>query len=366
MLGCEVIADAIVARGLKRVWCYPGGPIAPLIDALDKRGVSIMVGRTEQGSAFAAEAEARLTGKTQVCMVTSGPGSTNVATVVADCFFDSVPVVFIVGQVSVNDFHRAGQRQRGFQEVDTVGIMTPIAKRVLTCYRASNVDQVISDALFLAEDGRPGPIVIDLPMNIQKEPASSSYVPSYSKLYAGDAIVLLSIVERMIAAERPVIIAGHGVILANAVSELRELAHTLQIPVSQSMMGVGAMPSDDPLCLGFHGHTGNARAGKAIYESDFLLVLGSRLDVRQTGTLPNEFAPNAYIVRADIDCAELDNSRVPNVFNIRGDVRDVLQRLLRLVKNSGNPIFETSDAVKQEFFDANEYRTETKEWLLNG
>jgi acetolactate synthase-1/2/3 large subunit len=170
MIGADIIADVIVNHGCKRVYCYPGGTIAPLIDTLDKRGITLFTARSEQGAAYAALAVARLTGEPQVVLVTSGPGVTNVATVVADAYFDSTPLVVICGQVSTSDLNSSGWlRQRGFQEVDTIAIMEPITcmypSRIVSIY---DIDNIINDAFTWCNDRRPGPVVIDLPMNIQK------------------------------------------------------------------------------------------------------------------------------------------------------------------------------------------------------
>jgi acetolactate synthase-1/2/3 large subunit len=172
--GADIIADVIVARGLKRCFIYPGGTIAPLIDALDKREVSLMVGRSEQGSAYAALAVARLTGEPQVCLCTSGPGVTNMVTVVADAYYDSTPLVVVCGQISTNDLQRgdllgAGLlRQRGFQEVPTLAIMYEISKDVLRPFLGDDLNKLMYGAFWIAMRDRPGPVVIDLPMDIQK------------------------------------------------------------------------------------------------------------------------------------------------------------------------------------------------------
>jgi acetolactate synthase-1/2/3 large subunit len=331
IIGADVIADAIAARGIKRVFVYPGGTIAPILDKLQTLGIELFVARHEQGAGYAALAVARLLGEPQVVMVTSGPGVTNVVTPIADAYFDSTPLIVLTGQVGTSDM-RLGLpvRQRGFQEIDSVALMKPITKAQLLPMAASDLPQMMEDAFRIAAEGRPGPVLVDLPMNVQRAelksaPAVSEEVPAVRLKV--DQAAISQLVDWLAAAERPVVIAGQGVLLAHATAELRSFVEGAGIPTSQSLLGLGAFPTDSPLALGFHGHTGNQYAGLAIHNSDLVIAVGSRLDVRQTGNMVGEFVPNGRIVRIDLDPTELSNSRVRVDLSINADARDVLAAL---------------------------------------
>ena len=331
LIGADVIANAIAARGIKRVFVYPGGTIAPILDKLQTLGIELFVARHEQGAGYAALAVARLLGEPQVVMVTSGPGVTNVVTPIADAYFDSTPLVILTGQVGTSDM-RLGLpvRQRGFQEIDSVALMAPITKARLLPMDASELPQMMEDAFRIAAEGRPGPVLVDLPMNVQRAelkapPAVSKGVPAARTKV--DPAAISQLVDWLATAERPVVIAGQGVLLAHATAELRSLVETAGIPTSQSLLGLGALPTSSPLALGFHGHTGNQYAGLAIHNADLLIAIGSRLDVRQTGNMVGEFVPNGRIVRIDLDPAELSNSRVRVDLSINADARDALASL---------------------------------------
>jgi acetolactate synthase-1/2/3 large subunit len=331
MLGADAIAEAFVRHGIERVHVFPGGTIAPIFESALARGIDIFTARHEQGAGYAALAAARLRGRPEVAMVTSGPGVTNLVTPVADAYFDSTPLVVITGQVGTGDMRGdRAIRQRGFQEVDTMALMRPITKTQLQPLHPGEVLEAIERAFRESAEARPGPVLVDLPMNVQRgefvwepPPALSRDAPPEL-----DAEPLDAAVDRLLAARRPVILAGQGVLLARAHEELRRLAIEREIPVSQSLLGLGAFPTDHPLALGYHGHTGNQYAGRAIHEADLVLVLGSRLDVRQTGSLPDQFAPAAEIVRVELEQGELDDSRVRSDVALLGDVRQALLGML--------------------------------------
>jgi acetolactate synthase-1/2/3 large subunit len=264
-------------------------------------------------------------------MVTSGPGVTNVVTPVADAYFDSTPLVVLTGQVGTGDMRfDLPVRQRGFQEIDTMALLAPITKARFLPMAASDLPQVMADAFRLAAEGRPGPVLVDLPMNVQRAELPSAPALAEEPPRAGlsvDPAAISQLAEWLAAAERPVVIAGQGVLLARATAELRSLIEGAGIPTSQSLLGLGAFPTTSPLALGFHGHTGNQYAGKAIYNADLLIAVGSRLDVRQTGSMVREFVPNGRIVRIDLDPAELANSRVRVDLSINADAREALAGL---------------------------------------
>jgi len=344
--GADVVADAFVHHGIERIHVFPGGTIAPIFEAAIARNVEIFTARHEQGAGYAALAAARLRGRPEVAMVTSGPGATNLVTPVADAYFDSTPLVAITGQVATSDMRGAMPiRQRGFQEVDTVSMMRPITKEQILPRRAEDVAQAVERAFRISAAGKPGPVLLDLPMNVQREvlSAPTSCEPQHGSAeqeISGaepDAAELDAIAARIRSASRPVIVAGQGVLLARAQQELRRLAIMRQIPVSQSLLGLGAFPTAHPLALGYHGHTGNQYAGLAIHEADLVLVFGSRLDVRQTGSLPDRFAPGATIVRIELDEGELACSRVRSDLTVHGDVRRALTGLISRLEGCPQP-----------------------------
>lgn len=340
MLGADAIANAFVHHGVERVHVFPGGTIAPIFESVLARGIDIFTARHEQGAGYAAVAAARLRGRPEVAMVTSGPGATNLVTPVADAYFDSTPLVVITGQVSTGDMRGDRPiRQRGFQEVDTMALMRPITKAQLQPLHTGEVPEAIERAFRESAENRPGPVLVDLPMNVQRGELAWGPPPALSHDAPPelDAELLDVVVDCLLAARRPVILAGQGVLLARAHEELRRLAIEREIPVSQSLLGLGAFPTDDRLALGYHGHTGNQYAGRAIHEADLVLVLGSRLDVRQTGSLPDQFAPAAKIVRVELDQGELADSRVRTDVALLGDARQALLGILDRLDGRPSP-----------------------------
>jgi acetolactate synthase-1/2/3 large subunit len=337
-LGADAVAEAIARHGIERIHVFPGGTIAPVFEAALARGIEIFTARHEQGAGYAALAAARLRGRPEVAMATSGPGVTNLLTPVADAYFDSTPLVVITGQVATADM-RGGLpiRQRGFQEVDTSAVMRAVTKEQLCPRQPGEVAAALERAFQVSAAARPGPVLVDLPMDAQRgaidrdQPPPVSPAPQTAR--APDGQQVEAIAECLLRARRPLILAGQGVLLARAHEELRQLATLRGIPVSQSLLGLGALPTDHPLALGYHGHTGNQYAGMAIHAADFVLVLGSRLDVRQTGSLPERFAPGATIARVEIDPGELRHSRVRSDIAVTGDVRQVLVGLLERLRD---------------------------------
>ncbi len=335
MLGAEIIAIILRHAGIKRVFLFPGGTIAPVLEALRNEGIDLFCSRHEQGAGYGAVGAARATGEIQVVLVSSGPGATNAVTPLADAYFDSLPVLFLTGQVGTADMRQPGTvRQKGFQETDTAAIMAPIAKAVHVAKNPDDLPEIMTQALKTLTEGRPGPVVVDLPMNVQRGEAKSIPAAFPADMIAagnttGD-VTLEEMADAMAAAERPVIIAGAGCRSAPARNALRRLARNAAIPVSQSLPALGAFPTDDDLALGFHGHTGNQTAGLAIQNADLLLVLGSRLDLRQTGTETDDFAPGARILRIDIDAAEITHARTRLDQVLQGDLNAALPALAEL------------------------------------
>lgn len=331
MLGSEAVVNSIVGHGLKRIYIFPGGTIAPVLDAAQKQGIEIFCGRHEQGAGYGALAAARLTGQPQVVMVTSGPGVTNIVTTVADAYFDSTPLLVLTGQVGTGDMRGdLPLRQRGFQEVDTIALMKPISKAQFLPKSPSDLPEMMERAFEVASDGRPGPVIVDLPMNVQRGEVEGivNIAGLESKpLSKPDLGLIDRAIEWLCSSSRPVILAGQGVLLSHADRELRQFAERCQIPVSQSLLALGAFPTMSPLALGFHGHTGNQYANRAIHEADLVIAIGSRLDLRQVGSRSDAFVPQGRIIRIDIDRTELDNSRVRADLEILGDAKVVLSEL---------------------------------------
>ncbi|MBI5827508.1 MAG: thiamine pyrophosphate-binding protein [Deltaproteobacteria bacterium] len=334
--GASVIARILKKHGIDRVFTFPGGTIAPVFEELGKVGIEIVCARHEQGAGYMALAIARLTRTPQVVMVTSGPGATNLATVVADAYFDSTPLIAITGQVGTVDLKSGRQvRQVGFQQVDTVSMMAPVSKAAFQPESPEDLCVVMEEAIAISIAGRPGPVVVDLPMNVQRGTVKGPLRPRARVASANPAIDPKTIEEaaRLISeASRPVIFAGNGVLLSGAVEELRRLSYGRNIPVVMSLLSLGAMPSGSPLSLGFIGHTGNQYAGCAVHNADLLLIVGARLDVRQTGTLTDRFMKEGKVVRIDLDTSELDHPRVGAHINIHADAREALTAILKALE----------------------------------
>ncbi|MCP4292708.1 MAG: thiamine pyrophosphate-binding protein [bacterium] len=338
MTGALSMAQVIRDQGLKRVFTFPGGTIAPLYDALSQLGIEIVCARHEQGAGYMALAASRLTGQPQVVMVTSGPGATNLATVIADAFYDSTPLVAICGQVGTGDlFSGRKVRQLGFQEIDCLGLMNGICKAAWQPAKPDDAAPRLEQAFQLAVDGRCGPVVIDLPMDVQRDSIKGS--PEKIAPPAGmldlpdlDQDLTQNAAEMIAQAQRPVILAGQGVLISGATKSLNDLAVKFRIPVVTTLPGIGSFDEDSDLSLGFAGHTGNQYAGLALHEADLLLVLGSRLDVRITGSETSSLAADGKIIHVDLDVDELEHCRVDTQLKIFADVDQFLSRVNNLLK----------------------------------
>ena len=340
LLGADLVLDSFLRHGVRHVFIYPGGTIAPILDRIEKRSrIEIVCPRTEQGAGYAALGYARMTGQTAVFMVTSGPGVTNAVTPIADAYYDNVPMVVITGQVGIGDMRgNLPIKQRGFQEVDTVDLMKPVTKAAFLVADIADLPRVMEEAFFLAHSGRQGPVVVDLPMNIQRgtclAPAAVEKRTEVVPFVPADKIEMLT--QWIGEAERPVILAGGGVIASGAWEELRLLADRHRIPVTMSMPGMGAYPSTGELSLGLCGYAGSQYANMAMYKSDLLIGIGTTFHLRQTGSLPDKTVEKGRIARIDLDVNELNHSRVPLDLQINADARAALTALDRaLPKPSG-------------------------------
>ena len=334
--GADLVLDAFLRHQVKHVFIFPGGTIAPILDRIEKRSkIEIVCPRTEQGAGYAALGYARMTGETAVFMVTSGPGVTNAVTPIADAYYDNIPLVVITGQVGTGDMRGdLPVRQRGFQEVDTVELMKPITKRAFLVKDIRELPDVMEQAFFLARSGRPGPVVVDLPMNVQRGACDDWRAPAKRTevlpFVPQDKIETLA--QWIAEAERPVILSGGGVIAANACEELRELVDRFRIPVTMSMPGMGAYPSQGGLSLGLCGYAGSQYANLAMYKSDLLIGIGTTFHLRQTGSLPDKTVEKGRIARIDLDVNELRHSRVPLDLEINADAKAALTALNRALQ----------------------------------
>lgn len=322
--GAEILLRCLQDEGVDTVFGYPGGAVLPIYDALFESSIRHILGRHEQGVAHAADGYARATGKVGVCIATSGPGATNLVTGIATANMDSIPLVCFTGQVGTPVIGRDA-----FQEADITGITMPITKHNYVVERTEDVAHTVKEAFYIASTNRPGPVVVDLPKDVMER--SIDYKPEevevnlrgYRVMKGYNSGQVISAVELIKTAKRPVIYAGGGVISSNAAEELRELALKRKIPVTTTLMGMGAFPGNNYLNLGMLGMHGTRYANYAIGESDLLIAIGVRFDDRVTGNIAT-FAPHARVIHIDIDAAEIGKNVDVDV-PIVGQVKEILQ-----------------------------------------
>jgi acetolactate synthase-1/2/3 large subunit len=334
--GARTLIEALQREGVDTIFGYPGGVVLPIYDELYDSSIRHILVRHEQAAAHAADGYARASGRVGVCLATSGPGACNLVTGIATAYMDSIPIVALTGQVPTgllgND---------AFQESDITGITMPITKHNYLVKDAGDLDHVIREAFYIAQTGRPGPVLIDLPKDVTTgEVKSNGAAPGkvslrgYQPTYQGHVRQIDKALDLIARAERPLVYAGGGVVLSGASAELIEFVETAAIPVTTTLMGLGAVPGDHPLCLGMLGMHGTQSANYAVTECDLLIAVGVRFDDRVTGKIET-FAPNAEIVHIDIDPAEIGKNKKVDV-PIVGDVKAVLQALLRRMQKHGN------------------------------
>jgi len=318
MRGAEALIRALERAGVDAVFGIPGGASLPVYDALHDSSIRHVLMRHEAAAGHAAEGYARAGGRIGVALATSGPGATNLVTPIADAHMDSTPTLFITGQVKTT--------LRGtdaFQEADVIGITTPIVKHSIAVERADDVAQAVVDAVELATTGRPGPVLIDLPADVAAAPAREAThppdLPGHRPRPRPNGRQLRLAARALAAARRPVLYAGGGVVAAGAADELRALARAANVPVTTTLMALGAFPADDPQWLGMLGMHGTRVANWAIDEADLIVAVGARFDDRVTGALEH-FAPHAKIVHVDVDGSEIGKN-VPVHVPIVGDAR---------------------------------------------
>jgi acetolactate synthase-1/2/3 large subunit len=326
LTGAQIVMECLAREGVELIFGFPGAANLPLYDTLPQYPqIRHILVRHEQGAAHAADAYARVSGKAGVAWATSGPGATNLVTGIANAWMDSVPLVCITGSVVSWLLGRDG-----FQEADITGITIPITKQNYLVLDVDDLAQTMREAFHIATTGRPGPVLIDIPRDIQQAQTEFHYpekvdIPSYKPVTKGHPGQIRKAAQLIAEAERPVILAGHGVIISRAYDELRELAERAHIPVICTLLGIGGFPGSHELYMGMPGMHGMYWNNIAISEADLVIGLGMRFDDRVTGRL-KDFAPNAKIIHIDIDPAEIGKN-VKTALPIVGDVKQVLRDL---------------------------------------
>lgn len=323
MNGAQWLVAALAAEGVDHVFGYPGGAIMPFYDALYDAPFIHILSRHEQGSAFAANGYARASGRVGVCVSTSGPGATNLITGMADAMLDSVPMVVITGQVA-----SALLGTDAFQEVDVLGMTLPIVKHSFLVRDINDLPEVVREAFTIARTGRPGPVVIDLPKDVQLADATALPAHQPAILPATpqpNAASLQAALDALAHAQRPVVYGGGGIVLGDAVAEFRRFVDATQLPTVLTLKALGALPDQHPLLLGMLGMHGSRAANLAMQACDVMLVVGARFDDRATGKL-DEFAPGAKVIHLDLDPAEFNKLRRADVA-VHGDLRSSLDAL---------------------------------------
>ena len=363
--GAEALMRSLEHQGVKTLFGYPGGSIMPVFDALyDHRNTlhHILV-RHEQGAAHAAQGFARVSGQVGVCLVTSGPGATNTITGIADAMIDSTPIVVIAGQVGTGFLGTDA-----FQEVDLVGITQPITKWSYQIRRAEDVPWAVARAFYIAQSGRPGPVVLDFAKNAQVElteyqPTTVDYVRSYLPVPEMDEEAIRQAADLINASERPLVLVGQGVELGNAQQELKAFIEKANMPAGRTLLGLSALPSDHPLNMGMLGMHGNLGPNINTNKCDVLIAVGMRFDDRVTGNLAT-YAKQAKIIHFDIDPAEIDKN-VKTDLAVLGDCKETLAAVTRLLNSAKHTewiaSFRPYEEIEQEKVINLELHPTTKE-----
>jgi len=361
----DYIAGELRAQGVHHVFHMSGGMITFLLDSIGRQeGLQAVSCHHEQSAAFAAEAMARMTGIPGVAMATSGPGATNLLTGIGSCYFDSTPAVFLTGQVNRHEQKKdLLVRQLGFQETDIVSMARPITKGAWQVDDPAQTPALLRRAFATALEGRPGPVLLDIPMDVQRADIAppDGLVPRQQApvFLESSRAFIEEIIDALATARRPLILAGGGVRSAGAAEALGQLTSVLSVPVVQSLMAVDAMPFANPLRIGLIGSYGNRWANQALGTCDVLLVMGSRLDVRQTGADTAYFAKNRRIYHVDVDAAEMNN-RVSGCITHQAHLRDFLHTAAVLAAGRATPVsaawLAEIDAWRAQWPDTDELR----------
>ena len=354
--GGEMLVRALADEGVEHVFGYPGGAVLHIYDALFKQDkINHYLVRHEQAAGHMADAYSRVTGKTGVVLVTSGPGATNTVTPIATAYMDSIPMVILSGQVPS---HLIGED--AFQETDMVGVSRPIVKHSFQVRHASEIPEIIKKAFYIASSGRPGPVVVDIPKDVTNPTDKFAYeypekvkMRSYQPPHRGHTGQIRKAIDELINAKRPVIYTGGGVVQGNASELLTELAHLLNYPVTNTLMGLGAFPGNDEQFIGMLGMHGTYEANMTMHNADVILAIGARFDDRVTNN-PAKFCPNAKVIHIDIDPATISKTIMAHI-PIVGAVEPVLQEMLAQLKqlNVSKP---NPDVIAHWWTQINEWR----------
>jgi acetolactate synthase I/II/III large subunit len=333
--GSQIVLECLLKEGVDVIFGFPGGQILPFYDTLPQYPqIHHILVRHEQAAAHAADAYARATGRVGVCVATSGPGATNLVTGIATAYLDSVPMVAITGQVG-----RAFIGKDAFQEIDITGITLPVTKHNYLALEIGSLAHTVREAFYIARTGRPGPVLIDLPRDVQIEQTEFHYpgkieLPGLKPTLSGHPAQIARASKLINDAKHPVIISGRGVNISGAFAELKELSEIAQIPVITTLLGISSFPESHSLSYGMLGMHGMAYANMAINESDLVIAIGMRFDDRATGRV-KDFAPNAHIIHIDIDPAEIGKNVRVDV-PIVGDVKAVLKSLVKQINKTNH------------------------------
>lgn len=333
----DYVIDCLKQQGVSHVFEFIGGAIVHLLDSVSFRDdMECISVRHEQAGAFAAEAYARMNGKLGVAMATSGPGALNLLTGIGSCFFDSVPCLFITGQVNTYEYKfDRPVRQIGFQETDIVSVAKPLTKYAAMVTDPEQIRYELEKAIYLAQNGRPGPVLLDIPMNLQRAQIDPETLISFfnsqeykdlSKSFEVNDSVIADVIDMLGEAKRPLILAGGGVRVSNSTEELTRFIEKTGIPIVSSLMGLDVISHENPLYSGLIGSYGNRYSNLILANCDLLLILGSRLDSRQTGTRPDTFGRAAKKIHVDIDYNEL-NSKVEATLAVKANLNDFLKKM---------------------------------------
>ena len=343
MTGAQALIQSLLNEQVDHIFGYAGATICPAVDALAAvEGINYTLVRTEQNAGHMASGYARISGKVGVCMVTSGPGATNLITGIATAYMDSIPMVAITGQVPSNLLGRDI-----FQEVDITGAVAPFSKHSYLVKNANDIPRVVKEAFHIASTGRPGPVLIDIPIDVQNQTLKKFEYPEevnirgYKPSVRGNELQIKRVVETIARAKQPLILAGGGVLLAHAQKELLELAESCAIPVVKTMMGLSVMPTDHPLNMGMIGAHGNHCANKALAKSDLLIMVGTRAADRAMVD-PKDIQRRMATIHIDVDPAEIGKNMQAAV-PLVGDVKVILQQLL----DRGAPVTDSAAWLEQ-------------------
>jgi len=332
MTGAQILIECLKREGTEAMFGYPGGSVLPIFDKLYDADLKFILTRHEQGAAHAADGYARATGKTGVCLATSGPGATNLTTGIANAYMDSIAMVAITGQVKT---HLIGND--AFQEADITGITRPITKHNFLVKDAKDLARIVREAFHIASTGRPGPVLIDIPVDVQQQDIEFIWpqdveIRGYKPTCFGHPGQIKKAAKLIIGSKKPVIYAGGGIITSGASHELKELAEKIQAPVTMTLMGLGGFPGTHELSLGMLGMHGTAYANHAIMEADLIIACGARFDDRVTGRL-DAFAPSAKVIHIDVDPASISKNVKVDI-PIVGDAKNILGQLLEEVQKA--------------------------------